>query len=56
VIACTLPPLIEMHVSYDNGLEWIINDDYYIDVVYFIVMVFYFNVLDSGIKSLFMYN
>jgi hypothetical protein len=33
VIAGSLPPLIEMHVSYyDDGLEWIINDDYYIDV------------------------
>jgi hypothetical protein len=33
VIARSLPPLIVVHVSYDDGLKWIINDDdYYIDV------------------------
>jgi hypothetical protein len=29
VIACSLPPLIEMHASYDVGLKWIIIDDDY---------------------------
>jgi hypothetical protein len=34
VIGCSLPPLVEMHVSYDDELKWISNhDDYYIDVV-----------------------
>jgi hypothetical protein len=33
VIACSLPPLVEMHVSYDDGLKLTIIDDYYIDVV-----------------------
>jgi hypothetical protein len=55
VIACSLSPLIEMHVSYDDGLKWMINNDYY-DVDYFIVMVIYVNVLDLGSKTLFMYN
>jgi hypothetical protein len=33
VIGCSLPPLVEMHVSYDDELKWISNDDdYYIDV------------------------
>jgi hypothetical protein len=26
----TDPPLVEMHVSYDDGLKWIINDDDYL--------------------------
>jgi hypothetical protein len=49
VIACSLPPLIDMHVSYDEGLKLMINDDdYYYGDVYFIVMIVYLNVLDSG--------
>jgi hypothetical protein len=48
VIACSLPPLIEMHVSQDDGLKLIINDDNYYDVIYFTVMIIYLNVLDSG--------
>jgi hypothetical protein len=43
VIACSLPPLIDMHVSYyDDGLRWLINDDGYIIVlmlIYFTVMI-----------------
>jgi hypothetical protein len=27
VIAYSLSPLVEMHVSYDDGLKLIINDD-----------------------------
>jgi hypothetical protein len=50
VIACSLPPLVEMHVSYYvDGLRWLINDDdyYYITMlIYFIVMFVYLNVLD----------
>jgi hypothetical protein len=45
-----------MHVSYDDGLEWIFSDDDYYDVNYFTVIIVYLNVLDSGCKSLFMYN
>jgi hypothetical protein len=57
VIACSLPPLIEINVSYDDGLELIINDDYqYDDVNYFTIMIVCLNVLDSGCKPLFMYN
>jgi hypothetical protein len=33
VLACPLPPLIELHISYDGGLRWIIHgDEYYYDV------------------------
>jgi hypothetical protein len=43
VIACSLPPLVEMHVSfYKDGLSWIINDDdyyYYLLLIYFTVML-----------------
>jgi hypothetical protein len=50
VIACSLPPLIDMHVSYyDDGLRWLINDDGYIIVlmlIYFTVMIVYLN--DDG--------
>jgi hypothetical protein len=38
VIACSLPPLIEIHVyNYDVGLRWLINenfDDDYIMMLY----------------------
>jgi hypothetical protein len=55
VIACSLPLLIEMQVSYDDVLKWMINDDYY-DGDYFTLMVVYLNVLDLGSKTVFMYN
>jgi hypothetical protein len=39
VIACSLAPLVEMHVYYyDDELSWIINDDYY-----YIMMLFTFS-------------
>jgi hypothetical protein len=37
VIACSLLPLVEMHVYYyDDGLRWLINDDddNYIMIIY----------------------
>jgi hypothetical protein len=55
VIACSLPLLIEMQVSYDDVLKWMINDDYY-DGDYFTLMVVYLNSLDLGRKTVFMYN
>jgi hypothetical protein len=42
VIACSLPPLVEMHVYYYyDGLRWLINDDdgnYIMMLIYFTVM------------------
>jgi hypothetical protein len=42
VIACSLPPLVEMHIYYyDDGLRWLINDDdgnYIMMLIYFTVM------------------
>jgi hypothetical protein len=60
VIACSLPPLIEMHVSYyDDVLRWLINDDvddYIMMLCYFTIMLVYLNVLTSGCTPLFMFN
>jgi hypothetical protein len=51
VTACSLPPLVEMHVYYhDDGLRWLINndDDEYIRCIYSTIMLVYLNVLASG--------
>jgi hypothetical protein len=50
VIACSLPSLVEMYVSWDDGIKLITNDDGYYDVVYFTVMVVSLNVLYSCCK------
>jgi hypothetical protein len=56
VIAYSLPPLVEMYVSYGNGLKLVINDVDYYDVVYSTVMLVYLSVLASGYKTVFIYN
>jgi hypothetical protein len=47
VIACSLPPLVEMHVYYyDDGLRCLIDDDehdYNMMLIYFTIMFVYLN-------------
>jgi hypothetical protein len=50
VIACSLPPLVVMQVTQDDGLNLEIDDGNYYNVDYFTVVIVYLNVLDSGCK------